>query len=131
MKQLLTAILLCAICGAQNLPDAPKPGFTPTYRTWKQVFKDPLLYTNIGVDAGLANTDAYESTRADDRGCIENYPGGNRPNNYKRNIPEMAAMTIVTIGLLKLHVPRWIVPLMLIAPAIEHGKGIHQAIGCR
>jgi hypothetical protein len=125
-------IFLVARSLGQELPDAPRPQhwyqkqYEPSYRTWGKVFRDPLLYANVGADLGLALSDAYQSRLADDRGCVDT-----QHNLYKANIPENIAVLIVSVGWLKLHGPRWVMPMFLVASAVEHGRGIHAAINCR
>jgi hypothetical protein len=60
-------IFLVARSFGQGLPDAPQPQhwyqkqYEPSYRTWGKVFRDPLLYANVGADPRPALGDANVS----------------------------------------------------------------------
>jgi hypothetical protein len=107
--------------------------YEPQSIPWPQVFRDPLLYTNLGIDAGLSFTDTHYSEQAYNRGCVETSPPL-RPSYgslHRDNWIEAGAVGVVTAISLRVKMPRWIMPLYLIAPGIVHGRGIADGIGCR
>ena len=122
--------------GFAESPDAPSHWYQKRYEpqsvSWSTVFKDPLIYTNVGVDLGLSLTDTSLSEQCYTEGYVEGTPPA-RPahsNLYRDNAIEAVAVFGVTVLYRKVKGPRWVLPLFLTAPAIIHGHGIHSGVNC-
>lgn len=146
----LSVLLLACVSFGQvtALPDAPmrqpEPATTCGSFHWacwtgpnvstRDVFKSKSYYAFVLADFALSTADAKLSEDAIDRGCVEGGPGFPlRPTlgAYMRaNIPETAAVAGVGFLWLKLKGPKWVLPLLLTAPAIIHGRDIASGVTC-
>ena len=144
MQRILTVLLLCGTCLAQNfdLPDAPSSARNPRelaysqqkcgpWKCWnystisnKEVFKSKAFWLTFGGDVALSTLDAEVSHAGlAHHYCSELNNNNSRWQLYRYNLPENAAVGVTAFLWVKFKGPKWVLPLFLARPAYVHIQG--------